>query len=567
VDLEVVIVSHRDGPWLEPCLASLADGAGACAYRTTIVENGGIPLPIAETPERRLLHVENHGFGAANNAGARGSAAEFLLFLNPDTELVDGTLERLVRAMRERPDVGLVAVRQVAGDGTLWPSLHRFPSVSRALAAVLASEQWPRFGARLGERVLDAGAYERAGPFDWTTGAAFAVRREAFEAVGGFDERFFLFSEETDLCKRIHDGGWAASVEPGVTFVHHAGKAGVHPSREAQMAYARLQYARKHFGRMRAGSYRAVLLLHHGVRFAALRRRGATGSSSAPASALALRVLLGTAEPPYRRGNGVHTAPAETASVMGLPFHRLDEQGLIRRFVDGARRGEGGWIVTPNLDILRQYISSPEARQLIHQASHRMADGLPIVWASRLAGVGLPARVPGSDLVLTLPEAAAEAGLSVFLLGGNPGVAGEAAANLQARHPRLGDVGFYSPPFGFEDDPEEWDRIRLRLRAARPDLVLVGLGFPKQERVIRALRDELPGAWFAGVGISLSFLAGDQPRAPLVLQRLGLEWMHRLCHEPRRLYQRYVIQGIPFAVRLFRWALRRRLAGSRERTG
>lgn len=309
MDLEVVIVSHRDEQWLEPCLSSLERAAGTCTYRTTVVENGGVPLSLPEAPGRRLLHVENLGFGAANNAGAGGSPAQVLLFLNPDTELVEGTLEGLVRSFRERPRVGLVAVRQVAGDGALWPSLHRFPSIWRALAAALASEKWPVLGERLGERVLDAAAYEQAGRFDWTTGAALAVRREAFEAVGGFDERFFLFSEETDLCKRIQDAGWAASVEPRVTIVHHAGKAGVHASREAQVAYARLQYARKHFGRLRSAAYHAILLIHHMLRFAILRFAGETRSSSAPASAQALRVLLGREQPPYRRPDAL-AAPA-----------------------------------------------------------------------------------------------------------------------------------------------------------------------------------------------------------------------------------------------------------------
>jgi N-acetylglucosaminyldiphosphoundecaprenol N-acetyl-beta-D-mannosaminyltransferase len=252
----------------------------------------------------------------------------------------------------------------------------------------------------------------------------------------------------------------------------------------------------------------------------------------------------------------------ETATVMGLPFHRLDHQTLVRGFVDGARVGNGGWIVTPNLDILRQFTSCDESRELILAASHRVADGLPIVWASRIARTPLPERVPGSDFVLTLPEAAAQAGLPVFLLGGNPGVAEVAAARLEAGHPGL-RVEFHCPPFGFEDDPAQMDAIRRALRRAQPALVLVGLGFPKQERVIRLLRDELPGAWFAGVGISLSFLAGDQPRAPRLLQRLGLEWMHRLWHEPRRLFRRYVVDGLPFAARLFAWALAHRLRAAR----
>jgi N-acetylglucosaminyl-diphospho-decaprenol L-rhamnosyltransferase len=300
VDLDVVIVSHRDERWLEACLKSLEKARGACTYRTTIVENGGSPISLAETSNRRVLYTANRGFAAANNDGARGSAADFLLFLNPDTELTHGTLEGLVRAMCDRSEVGLLSVRQVTSDGSLWPSLHRFPSLRRALAAAAASERWPRLGKRLGERILDEDRYSRGGPFDWTTGAVFAVRREAFEAVDGFDERFFLFSEETDLCKRIQEMGWQAYHEPGITFVHHAGKAGVHPPREAQMAYGRLQYAKKHFSRLGSVGYHAILVMHHALRLVVLRFRGSTRSSRAEASALALKVLLGRCEPPYR---------------------------------------------------------------------------------------------------------------------------------------------------------------------------------------------------------------------------------------------------------------------------
>ena len=251
--------------------------------------------------------------------------------------------------------------------------------------------------------------------------------------------------------------------------------------------------------------------------------------------------------------------PPTTVSIMGLPFHCLDHRTVLRHFLEGVRANTGGWIITPNLDILRQSTSDSESHALSMAATHRVADGLPIVWASRLAGTPLPMRVPGSDLALSMPAAAARARGRVFLLGGNPGVAARAAEQLRSRHPSLGAVGYYCPPLGFEDDPCEQDGIRERLQAMQPTLVLVGLGFPKQERLIRLLRAELPETWFVGVGISLSFLAGDQPRAPAVLQRLGLEWMHRLWHEPRRLFRRYVVQGIPFSLKLFTWALMRRL--------
>jgi N-acetylglucosaminyldiphosphoundecaprenol N-acetyl-beta-D-mannosaminyltransferase len=258
--------------------------------------------------------------------------------------------------------------------------------------------------------------------------------------------------------------------------------------------------------------------------------------------------------------NGAH----ETTSIMGLPFDRLDHPALIRLFLDGVRERNGGWIVTPNLDILRQFTRCPDSRRLILAATHRVADGQPIVWASRLAGRPVPGRIPGSDLVVSLPEAAARAGLSVFLLGGNPGVAAAAAARLEARCPGLERVGSYCPPYGFEDDPRELAKIGNAVKSARPALVLVGLGFPKQERLIHLLRSEMSETWFVGVGISLSFLAGAQPRAHAALQRLGLEWLHRLAHEPRRLFRRYVAHGLPFGLRLLAWAVIERLFGHRR---
>jgi N-acetylglucosaminyldiphosphoundecaprenol N-acetyl-beta-D-mannosaminyltransferase len=281
------------------------------------------------------------------------------------------------------------------------------------------------------------------------------------------------------------------------------------------------------------------------------------------AASTASPVALVEERAPRLRANPLLAPAYETTSIMGLPFHRLDHLELVRLFLEGVRMGRGGWIVTPNLDILRQFTGSLVSRELIMSASHRVADGTPIVWASRLAGEPVPERVPGSDLVMSLPEAAAQAGVSVFLLGGNPGVAAAAANRLRADHPGLRTVESYCPPFGFEDDPEELSRIKKALVDAQPTLVLVGLGFPKQEQLIGSLRTQMPRTWFVGVGISLSFLAGEQRRAPATLQRLGLEWLHRLAHEPRRLFRRYLIQGVPFSLRLLSWALVHRVRAVR----
>jgi N-acetylglucosaminyldiphosphoundecaprenol N-acetyl-beta-D-mannosaminyltransferase len=133
------------------------------------------------------------------------------------------------------------------------------------------------------------------------------------------------------------------------------------------------------------------------------------------------------------------------------------------------------------------------------------------------------------------------------------------------RFPKLKIAGVFSPVFGFERDAGALEEIRQRLRSAAPDVVYVALGSPKQENLIVNLRQDLPGTWWLGVGISLSFITGDVQRAPVWIQRIGLEWVHRLVQEPRRLFRRYIIDGIPFAIRLFASSFAARVAGRRHR--
>ena len=132
-------------------------------------------------------------------------------------------------------------------------------------------------------------------------------------------------------------------------------------------------------------------------------------------------------------------------------------------------------------------------------------------------------RVPGSGLVLSLAKRAATKGWSIYLLGGSEGAAGEAAQVLQQKYPGLKIAGTCCPAPGFEKDPEQLAALRQELRAVNPDIVYVALGFPKQEMVTKYLRPALPTATFIGVGISLSFIAGEVRRAPRLVQRMGLE--------------------------------------------
>nr|MDT0658390.1 WecB/TagA/CpsF family glycosyltransferase [Micromonospora sp. DSM 115978] len=212
--------------------------------------------------------------------------------------------------------------------------------------------------------------------------------------------------------------------------------------------------------------------------------------------------------------------------------------------------GHGGQIITPNVDILRRVRRDSEAHGHVASSTIVVADGKPLIWASRIAGTPLPARVPGSDLIWSLTAALHEQRRSVYLLGGEPGTADQASAVLRERFPGLTVAGSLSPPFGFDTRPEQLAATCAEVSAARPDLVFVGLGFPKQERLIARLRPLLPTSWFMGCGAAIGFVAGVHRRAPDWMQRTGLEWAHRLAAEPRRLARRYLLHDVPFAVRL-----------------
>jgi GT2 family glycosyltransferase len=225
--------------------------------------------------------------------------ARYVLFLNPDTELLDGTLADLVMLMDARPEIGLASVRQVTADGALYPTIRRFPTARSALGEAIGSERFPRMLGWLGPRELDTSVYERETDCDWLTGAFMLLRTEALLGSGIFDERFFMSSEEVDLALRIRQAGWRTVHLPQMMILHH-----VHMGRplgermEAQHAYARSQYARKHFS---VGHRLAYL----GLVRAGLVARLLVGSLPGQdpyrrtAARRALRTLRGVTPPPY----------------------------------------------------------------------------------------------------------------------------------------------------------------------------------------------------------------------------------------------------------------------------
>lgn len=251
-----------------------------------------------------------------------------------------------------------------------------------------------------------------------------------------------------------------------------------------------------------------------------------------------------------QNGRMAATLGRDRLEVGGLPFDRTTEDEVCARVVDALRDGRGGWIATPNVDHLRHASRDPELAALIRTADISVADGAPVVWASRLMGSPLPGRVTGADLLWSLSRAAEAAGRSVYLFGGETGVPERAAEALRRECPDLKVVGTCSPPLGFDRDPDQMRQYREDLLAAAPDVVFVGLGFPKQERVIEAFAGALPQTWWLGCGAALPFAAGELRRAPGWMRSTGLEWVYRLVSEPRRLFRRYIREDAPFAVGL-----------------
>ena len=219
---------------------------------------------------------------------------------------------------------------------------------------------------------------------------------------------------------------------------------------------------------------------------------------------------------------------------------RMDEAvGQVMSWVD-APLGGCRYVVTPNADHTVMLQEHAVLREAYLDADMVLADGFPVILASRLLGRSLPERVPGSDLVPAVFAAADEKRpLRTFLLGAAPGVADRAAERIEAEWPAVEIVDTYSPPFGFEHDEVEQERMLTRVRAAKPDILVVGLGAPKQEVWVHKQRKKIAAPVVLCVGATIDFLAGERSRAPRWLQRIHLEWLYRMLGEPRRLFWRY----------------------------
>lgn len=199
------------------------------------------------------------------------------------------------------------------------------------------------------------------------------------------------------------------------------------------------------------------------------------------------------------------------------------------------------YVVTPNVDHIVRLEQGGTFAEAYKNANLILTDGKPLLWIAKWYGTPIKEKISGSDLFPRLCEMAAQKGYSMFFLGAAEGVAAKAADNLMKKYPGLSVVGTYSPPYGFEEIPDELKKIEQMITSAHPHILIAALGSPKQERFLFQNRERLNVPVSLGLGAVLDFAAGNVKRAPKWMSEHGLEWLFRLIQEPKRLAKRYLV--------------------------
>lgn len=261
--VDVVVVTYASERSIGDCLDALQDAMSA---GLTVVDNASPDGTVAVVETRSvpvLRQARNLGFASACNIGASVGRSPYILFLNPDAVLDNGSLDRLIEVLDTDASVGIVAPRFLYPNGRTASYLRRFPTVVSSLAQALFLD---RVIPSCSEIVTDEAAYDRVGNPDWIPGACLIIRRSLFEQLGGFDERFFMFCEDKDLCRRAWDSGLTVCYVPSATCVHEGSGSSPRGVLLPVLAESRLRYAAKHFSPRARMLYRLTLVLEATIR-------------------------------------------------------------------------------------------------------------------------------------------------------------------------------------------------------------------------------------------------------------------------------------------------------------
>jgi N-acetylglucosaminyldiphosphoundecaprenol N-acetyl-beta-D-mannosaminyltransferase len=245
-------------------------------------------------------------------------------------------------------------------------------------------------------------------------------------------------------------------------------------------------------------------------------------------------------------------------SIDGIEIHAVPFERAVALITAWATDGSGGYVCTPNVDYVVKARRDRRFRAAVMGARLRLSDGMGIVYGARIAGTPLPETVTGRLLPAAVGARLAQAGASIALYGGHPGVAGRAAHNLRSRGIRAAAV---EPPMALEIGSDADAEAVAKLRATGAKIAFVGLGAPRQELWMAAHADDLPGVVLVGVGAALDVLAGRFRAAPRWMTRVGLEWLFRLAQEPRRLARRYLWDDPRFFLWMLEARVRRAITG------
>src|ERR671918_1134696 len=258
-DLAIVVVNHNTGDYLARCIASIASSAGELGTEIVVVDNAssdGSAERASPAGVRLIRNPDNRGFARAANQGIAATEAPMILLLNPDAEVVGGSLEALVKVARERPQAGAVGALVRNPDGSIQPSARRVPRLGEALGHAFLGPIW---GGNRWTRSYTMAGWDRSSEreVEWVSGSAMLLRREALDEVGTFDEGYFMYVEDVDLCTRLRRAGWQVLFSPEVEVVHEIGVSARGQSR--RMAFAHSASIYRYFEKHRAGGAGAFL--------------------------------------------------------------------------------------------------------------------------------------------------------------------------------------------------------------------------------------------------------------------------------------------------------------------